>query len=365
MEPFRNRILDMYNELICSSNMIFRQTNNTIQQIEGGLREMLRAENNLNNLNNNNNTRIPLFTENIHPTTHDYNSSYSFPLNTLRQHNTRQPSTTRQPVNRHARTASQYYDNRPSTSSIWTPITTTRTTTTPNAYLFNNLFSNAFNAENLTPVIVRPTRIQIENATENIMTEDVSGNICPITQSPFQETDRILRIHHCGHCFMEDSLLSWFDRSVLCPVCRYDIREYIIPEHTSNISDEHRSNDQSTVSNNENNNNENSNMHDSEPNIENLVNTFTEQVTNTLRQYVTNNITNSNDDSGVINFEYVIQTPTNTYTTSSHPSNTTSSNLTNLFLNSISRNNPENNEVDDDVDHDTDDDVDDDWNNIE
>lgn len=356
----KNRILDMYSELISSSYTNFRQTNNTIQQIEGGLREMWRAENNVNNTN----IRGPLFNnDNTYNTrnTRSFNSNSLYPT---------PPNTTR-----HSRNTTPLSSNipRPSTS-----IRPPRRQPGPTAELFTRVFSNAFNMDNLTPVTVRPTLIQIENATENITMEEASGNICPITQSPFQEADRILRIHHCGHCFIENSLHSWFERSVLCPVCRYDIRDYIVPEQTSNISTEQRNNgnigignnSQPPVSNNvntpvnniDNSNVDNDNDNDNEPNIENLVNTFTEQVTNTLREYVTNNVINSsNDDGGVINFEYVIQTPTNTFTTSSTlPSNTpSSSNLNNLFFNNMSANNSENIEEDGIVDGIND--VDEDW----
>jgi len=74
-------------------------------------------------------------------------------------------------------------------------------------------------------------------------------NTCPITQSPFQSTDRITRIKQCGHCFIEDSLNDWFNQSVRCPVCRYDIREYprqYVSSHTSSVGDIRRNNNRPT-----------------------------------------------------------------------------------------------------------------------
>ena len=49
-----------------------------------------------------------------------------------------------------------------------------------------------FNVDNLTPVVVRPTASHIETATERIpFDENMVHTSCPITQSPFQSSDRI------------------------------------------------------------------------------------------------------------------------------------------------------------------------------
>jgi hypothetical protein len=41
---FRNRVMDMYRDLIALSNMNCTLTNNTIQQVETGIRELLRND---------------------------------------------------------------------------------------------------------------------------------------------------------------------------------------------------------------------------------------------------------------------------------------------------------------------------------
>jgi hypothetical protein len=79
-------------------------------------------------------------------------------------------------------------------------------------------------------VTVRPTQEQIDTATETLMYRDLSGNTqttCPIDMSEFTEDDDIMRIRHCGHIFREENLTRWFETNVACPVCRYDIRNYI------------------------------------------------------------------------------------------------------------------------------------------
>jgi len=84
---------------------------------------------------------------------------------------------------------------------------------------FQNLFQN---------VIIRPTAEQINNATETFSytTElDLINHSCPITLEEFQEQQIIRRIKQCGHCFSEESIQSWFQNNVRCPVCRLDIRD--------------------------------------------------------------------------------------------------------------------------------------------
>ena len=253
-------------------------------------------------------------------------------------------------------------NTRPSTSNIWTPLTPARYYRP--SELFTTFAPTRINIDNLTPVIVRPTREQILNATETISIEEASGNTCPITQSPFQESDVITRIRHCGHTFAEVSLHTWFERSVICPVCRYDIRDYVPNESLTNNSNSNHHNiepilesrhepspDPSRESSPEPRDNimipepntENPargiihpGAHNNTHDIENMVNMFANNLSNSLREYATNNASNSNDDQGRIHFEYVIQTPTNTYTSSNSPTN--SNTLNNLLFTPLMNN---------------------------
>lgn len=86
-------------------------------------------------------------------------------------------------------------------------------------------------------VIVRPSEQQITNATQIIdySSENEYNNMnCPITLDEFTEGEQICRIRHCGHIFKEQALRNWFQRNVRCPVCRYDIRNYIPRSSTDN-----------------------------------------------------------------------------------------------------------------------------------
>ena len=65
----------------------------------------------------------------------------------------------------------------------------------------------------------------ISNTTDQIMD--------PITQEDFQPGNRVARIDHCGHLFMEDALMTYlteFDHR--CPICRYNISSEIFPPRT-------------------------------------------------------------------------------------------------------------------------------------
>lgn len=132
---------------------------------------------------------------------------------------------------RNARTGNRRQPrNQPSRQSI-------NTNTTSN--FFQNIFRDLLNTteghENiiqfdlLTPVVVRPTEEQISAATREIVFSSISNpinNSCPIAQLQFQDNDPVLQIRHCNHNFIPANLKEWFTRSVVCPVCRYDIRTH-------------------------------------------------------------------------------------------------------------------------------------------
>lgn len=88
---------------------------------------------------------------------------------------------------------------------------------------------NALNGAFGDPVIVRPSASQIIAATEPFTysaSNDLVNTSCPITQNNFEDGESLLRIRHCGHVFNNAALVEWFNRSVRCPVCRFDIRDH-------------------------------------------------------------------------------------------------------------------------------------------
>lgn len=43
---------------------------------------------------------------------------------------------------------------------------------------------------------------------------------CPITQEPFQDSDRVVMISSCRHLFKRDPFHEWISISQTCPYCR-------------------------------------------------------------------------------------------------------------------------------------------------
>ena len=87
----------------------------------------------------------------------------------------------------------------------------------------------------LQPIAIFPTQSQIETATRRVLYRDIISPLnvsCPILQQNFENDSIVSVIRHCGHIFNTDELNVWFESSCRCPVCRYDIREYISPRNS-------------------------------------------------------------------------------------------------------------------------------------
>lgn len=108
------------------------------------------------------------------------------------------------------------------------------TNSNSNSFFYNSI-NDVLNPRNrnlfttqLQDDVVCPTNEQIENAVENIVYDSSFSQFqCPISLEQFEEGIEICRIKHCRHLFKRSSLMDWFQRNVRCPVCRYDIRDYI------------------------------------------------------------------------------------------------------------------------------------------
>ena len=169
---------------------------------------------------------------------------------------------------------------------------------TPPVTPFNNIFSALFptvrRGNTLQDVIVRPTQEQISVATEIIpFDENMSNNntSCPITLEPFIHGERICRIKHCSHLFKRYALNDWFRRNVRCPVCRYDIREYINEDSEIEEVEVEETNDENDYSDvveellNESMENRNQTQNSSSRNA------FTTTLTTAIRGFINNELT--------------------------------------------------------------------------
>ena len=110
----------------------------------------------------------------------------------------------------------------------------------------NGLFSSY--QRFLDPVEVFPTQSQIENATRRAVYCDIVSPInrsCPISLDNFNDNDTVSVIRHCGHIFNTENLNRWFRTNCRCPVCRYDIRDYLSRSST-NLFNNSETNETST-----------------------------------------------------------------------------------------------------------------------
>jgi hypothetical protein len=285
MNNNNDRILDMYSVLINQVYLSHTRFLETVNLIEQGIRDIYQNSNNTprNNRSTNrpNNNR---FNE-INNNRNLYRSNFRN-IDYLYNRNTPNRMT---PNFRHQR-------GFPESQGL--------------SDLFSNLLANQpqFSFNNLSPVVVRPSQQQIQNATQQITSNQTSHVICPITQEAFDESTQILRIRHCQHCFSREALLNWFDRSVLCPVCRYDIRDFSNNSAPVDLSNNSIPFQRTTSM--ESNTSQDSNM-------ENFLNTFTSQISESLSQHIMNNDISLNDlDNRALNLEYTIQTPNNVFTIS-------------------------------------------------
>jgi len=149
----------------------------------------------------------------------------------------------------------------------------------------NSFLSNFFN----TSVVIRPTVQQIDNATRLLRYADIVNPItdrCPISLETFESDSLVRQICYCGHIFSQESFDSWFQNSVRCPVCRYDIRNHATSENSTNPSNNNNNNP------NNNNNNNNNNTNNNNNNTNNNTNTNTNNNSNTIN--TNTNATNFN-----------------------------------------------------------------------
>jgi hypothetical protein len=101
------------------------------------------------------------------------------------------------------------------------------TTTNAMNTLLTTLLGRQDLADLLTPIVVAPTREEIDQASILSNVEppaDVTCAICQDHAAPTNSSEwRIIR--HCSHRFHRSCIDEWFRQNVHCPVCRYDIRE--------------------------------------------------------------------------------------------------------------------------------------------
>jgi hypothetical protein len=83
------------------------------------------------------------------------------------------------------------------------------------------------NTNNLEPVIVSLPESDLNTYTTrfHIVSEDEVYNPCSICQEDIRLGEEIRSICHCNHSFHINCIDTWFQRSVRCPNCRFDVRD--------------------------------------------------------------------------------------------------------------------------------------------
>lgn len=180
--------------------------------------------------------------------------------------------------------------------------------------LFTNVFEN---------VIVRPTQQQIENATRFITynsEEPTINTTCPITIEEFENDEILTQIRHCRHTFRTSAINNWFNSSVRCPVCRYDIRDYRpstndVSNNIPNIVD----NSHNAVRNNSPvNTTSTTESEANEVNIENIsTDDLINQTTNYIQNIMTNLLNNQTNENGLNSHVITLEIPITTFSDNS------------------------------------------------
>jgi hypothetical protein len=101
----------------------------------------------------------------------------------------------------------------------------------------------------LEPVVVAPTRQEIAQATRTYTTNRTLDNNCSVCQDRIGANSDVRKIDACQHVFHKRCVDRWFRQSVVCPVCRHDIRE-LRPLDDSSSDDESEDDTFETNSNN-------------------------------------------------------------------------------------------------------------------
>jgi hypothetical protein len=85
-------------------------------------------------------------------------------------------------------------------------------------------------------VPVVPTQEQIQASTRLVRFSEIECPLnisCPVTLDRFDDNSSVTQIIPCGHIFTPSGIEAWLQSNVICPVCRYDIRNYVVSREES------------------------------------------------------------------------------------------------------------------------------------
>ena len=76
---------------------------------------------------------------------------------------------------------------------------------------------------------------KLRQSIEYIMFNQIDeplNTTCPISHRDFSANDTVIRLRECRHIFDASSILQWFTRNSVCPMCRNDIRSTSVETNT-------------------------------------------------------------------------------------------------------------------------------------
>jgi hypothetical protein len=249
-----NHLLDQNREI--THNLINFMTNRRTPSFSNIFNDNLNQQNNnIHNTNNLNDRRI--FIDNIPYYIVDEVQFFTIPVANNNNSNTNNSTDANTNVNnnnanlnenqhRRSRTSRSRFSQRPNHNRPFNWETSENLPTTPFGRMTGIM--NSF----FQPITIRPTSIQIENATSNTVYGEIIDPIntsCPISLETFTDTSEVTMIKHCKHIFSTQSLMSWFNSNCKCPVCRYDIRNYVDLENNVSVENENTQNESNETSN--------------------------------------------------------------------------------------------------------------------
>lgn len=219
----RRRLINMYVNQYNQTNIHIERLYETLDDIRNNINTLIgntlsTANNNMNNNNMNN----------INQRNNRFNQSYRFPSN----NNNNSNNTNHNSNNNSSSRPYIYYDyDHPINPSTYIdPLIETNNNTQD----ITNFLSTFLNST----VAVRPTEEQINISSRIVRYADIqnpNSTSCAITLEPFIASDNVRQIHFCGHMFFPQSFTQWFQNNVRCPVCRYDIRNYVPSQSQANL----------------------------------------------------------------------------------------------------------------------------------
>ena len=213
------------------------------------------------NTNNNNQTTNTQASNNHSTTNHHTNNNNLQPVNNNLQrinYNNQYLNNLHSLLNNESRFSSSNNLATNLLNSLYPEVQMIETNNLRNANNFGILFPDiSFNVQYydislnepfFDSVRVVPSETQINRAIiQTLRYSDIISpvnDICPISREPFTDNSAVSVIRHCKHIFNRDELTNWLRYNCVCPVCRYDIRDY------PNVTEEINSNNNNISQNN-------------------------------------------------------------------------------------------------------------------